>query len=120
MITFRNLAITISSAVFFAPLLFAGDLSGYRDFQLGMNLQEAGKQAKMKTSEAKMIHQRPAVIQDLECRPRDFTRSAESDPVKDLLLSFYKGQLFPILVNYDRYRTEGMTAEDMLESISPP
>src|SRR5882672_4749284 len=66
MITFRNLAITISSAVFFAPLLSAGDLSSYRDFQLGMNLQEAGKQAKMKTSEAKMIHQRPAVIQDLD------------------------------------------------------
>src|SRR5689334_6323478 len=42
----------------------------------------------------------------------------ESDPVKDVLLSFYNGQLFRIVVNYDRYRTEGMTAADMIEAIS--
>ncbi len=105
-------ALTITSAA-------AGDLSSYRAFHLGMDLQAVEKQAEMKTSEAKMIHQRPAVIQDLEWRPRRFPGPApESDPVKDVLFSFYNGQLFRIIVNYDRYKTDGMTADDMIDAIS--
>jgi len=105
-------ALTISSAT-------AGDLSSYRAFQLGMDLHAVEKQAEIKTSEAKMIHQRPAVIQDLEWRPRRFPGPApESDPVKDVLFSFYNGQLFRIIVNYDRYKTDGMTADDMIDAIS--
>src|SRR5882672_105621 len=105
-------AATISSAT-------AGDLSSYRVFRLGMDLHAVEKQAEMKTSEAKMIHQRPAVIQDLEWRPRRFPGPApESDPVKDVLFSFYNGQLFRIIVNYDRYKTDGMTADDMIDAIS--
>src|SRR5229473_4648284 len=105
-------ALTITSAA-------AGDLSSYRAFHLGMDLQAVEKQAEMKTSEAKMIHQRPAVIQDLEWRPRRFPGPApESDPVKDILFSFYNGQLFRMVVNYDRYRTDGLSPEDMIEAIS--
>src|SRR3954468_4268796 len=106
------------SAAFFTPVLRGGDLSRYRDFQLGMDLQAVEKQTEMKTPVVKMIHQRPAVIQDLEWRPRDFSRFAESDPLKDVLLSFYNGQLFRIVANYDRYRTEGMTDADMIDAIS--
>jgi hypothetical protein len=105
-------------APLFSHTLFAGDLSSYRDFRLGMNLQSVEKQSETKAYEVKVIHQRPAVIQDLEWRPRDFNRLAESDPVKDVLLSFYNGQLFRMVVNYDRYKTEGMTAADMIEAIS--
>jgi hypothetical protein len=102
----------------FAHMLFAGDLSSYREFRLGMNLQTVEKQTEAKAYEVKMIHERPAVMQDIEWRPRDFSRFAESDPVKDVLLSFYNGQLFRMVVNYDRYRTEGMTAADMIDAIS--
>lgn len=111
--------ISISTAAFFAPMLLAGDLSRYRDFQLGMDLGLVEKQAEVKMSEAKTIHRRPALMQDLEWRPRDsIARSVTSDPVKDVLLSFYNGRLFRIVANYDRYRTEGMTAEDMIDAIS--
>src|ERR1051326_5106201 len=109
---------TISSVAFFTPVLRAGDLSRYREFQLGMNLLAVEGQTQMKTSEVKMVHQRPAIIQDLEWRPRNFSRFAESDPLKDVLLSFYNSQLFRIVANYDRYRTEGMTDEDMIDAIS--
>jgi hypothetical protein len=102
----------------FSHMLFAGDLSSYREFRLGMNLQTVEKQTEAKAYEVKMIHERPAVMQDIEWRPRDFSRFAESDPVKDVLLSFYNGQLFRMVVNYDRYRTEGMTAADMIDAIS--
>jgi len=118
-ISLRNLAISMSWAAFSAPLLVAGDLSNYRNFQLGMNLLAVEKQAEIKPSEAKTIHQRPAMIQDLEWRPRRFPGPApESDPVKDILFSFYNSQLFRMVVNYDRYRTDGLTTDDMVEAIS--
>src|SRR5713226_6959051 len=118
-ISLRNLAISMSWAALSVPLLLAADLSSYRNFQLGMNLLAVEKQADIKPSEAKTVHQRPAMLQDLEWRPRRFPGPApESDPVKDVLFSFYNGQLFRIIVNYDRYKTEGMTADDMIDAIS--
>src|SRR5260370_31401534 len=115
-ISLRNLAISMSWAAFSAPLLVAGDLSNYRNFQLGMNLLAVEKQAEIKPSEAKTIHQRPAMIQDLEWRPPRFPGPApESDPVKDILFRFYNSQLFRMFVNYDRYRPDGLTPEDRIE-----
>ena len=43
---------------------------------------------------------------------------AKPDPVKDGLLSFVDGQLFQIIVTYDRYKIEGMSADDMVQAIS--
>jgi hypothetical protein len=118
-ISLRNLAMSMSLAALSAPWLLAGDLSSYRNFQLGMNLLAVEKQAEIKPSEAKTVHQRPAMLQDLEWRPRRFPGPApESDPVKDILFSFYNSQLFRMVVNYDRYRTDGLTPEDMIEAIS--
>jgi hypothetical protein len=109
----------ISLTTLLTPMLLAGDLSSYRGFQFGMELSALEKRVEMKISGPRMVHQRPAVMQDIEWRPQGFPdRSAASDPVKDLLLSFYNGRLFRIVANYDRYRTEGMTPEDMVEAIS--
>src|SRR5258706_9524850 len=108
----------LSVAALFTPAVLPGDLSSYRAFHFGVDLRVVEKQAESEPSDVKMIHQRPALIQDLEWRPR-YTGATESDPVKDVLLSFYNGQLFRMVVNYDRYKTEGMTAEDMIEAISP-
>ena len=44
--------------------------------------------------------------------------SPQTDPVKTILFSFYNGELFRIVVNYDRDETEGLTTEDMIEAIS--
>src|SRR5439155_7817530 len=102
-----------------APLTYSQDLSKYREFQFGTNLLAVAKQANMKPSEARAIHQRPAVIQELEWRPqRSFGSSPEVDPVKEVLFSFYNGELFRMLVTYDQYRTQGLTDEDMVEAIS--
>src|SRR5712692_7547861 len=92
-----------------APLIYAQDLSRYRAFQFGMNLLAVAKQADMNPSEARTIHERPAVIQELEWRvPRSLSSSPEADPVSEVLFSFYNGDLFRIVVNYDQYRTEGL------------
>ena len=67
----------------------------------------------------KLIHERPAVIQELEW-PIWLAggSSPQTDPVKTILFSSYNGQLFRIAINYDRNETEGLTTGDMIEAIS--
>jgi hypothetical protein len=73
------------------------------------------------SSEAKVIYQRPAVLQDLEWRPSRWiagSTAASTDPVERILFSFYNDQLFRVVVDYGHERTEGMTGADMIEAIS--
>ncbi len=65
----RFLSLSLGADPASAPLINAPDLSRYREFQFGMNLLVVAKQADMEPSEARVIHQRPAVIQELEWRP---------------------------------------------------
>ncbi len=115
----RFLGVSLQADPVSAPLIHAQDLSRYREFQLGMNLLAVAKQAEMQPSQARVIHQRPALIQELEWRPqRSLAYSPQGDPVQEVLFSFYNGELFRIVVNYDQIRTEGLTDEDMVEAIS--
>ncbi len=101
-------------------LLCAADFSNYRGFQFGMSLAAAEKQTGAEPSDVKMVHQRPAVIQELEWQPRygPLTDPLKGDPVKEGLLSFMDGSLFRIVVTYDRYKIEGLTTDDMIGAIS--
>ncbi|MBZ5544861.1 MAG: hypothetical protein LAO07_14470 [Acidobacteriia bacterium] len=101
-----------------APSIDAQDLSRYRDFQFGMDLPAIAKLADAKPSEAKVIHQRPALIQELEWHPQLSLTSSQADPVRAIFFSFYNGELFRVVVNYDRYKTEGLTTEDIVEAMS--
>jgi hypothetical protein len=118
MISLRNIAISVFGAVITAAPTYSQDLSRYREFQLGTNLPAVAKQIRVKPSEAKAIHERPAVIQELEWRA-PFTDSSPSlDSVGNILFRFYNGELYRLVVTYDRERTEGMTAEDIVEAFS--
>jgi len=44
--------------------------------------------------------------------------SPQTDPVREVIFSFYNGELFRMVINYDRHRTEGLTDKDMVEAIS--
>ena len=102
-----------------APVMGALDLSRYRNFQFGETLPALAKQAGLTLSDAKLIHERPAVMQEMEWPIWLGTGSApQTDPIKTILFSFYNGELFRIVVNYDRDETEGLTAGDMIEAIS--
>ena len=66
----------------------------------------------------KLIHERPAVIQELEWPIWLGDGSApQTDPVRTILFSFYNGELFRIVVSYDREETEGLTTGDMVDAI---
>jgi hypothetical protein len=106
-------------AVLSVQVIFAQDISKYRDFQLGMNLSAVTGQAGMEAAQAKLIYERPAVIQELEWRPETSVGSPSSpDPVKEILFGFYGNQLYRIVVNYDEDNTEGLRDQDLIEVIS--
>jgi hypothetical protein len=96
----------------------AGDLSKYRTFQLGAGLPLIAKQLRVNTSEAKVIHSRPSLMQDLEWRGQPPGQSSPAEASKDMIFSFFQGELFRIVIKYDRNETEGMTAADMIEAVS--
>jgi hypothetical protein len=111
------LAAFLVSGVLSAATL-AGDLSKYHHFQLGTDLSTVAKQAGEDPSQAKVIYSRPALIQELEWHPPSFGPSSQTRSVKNVVLSFYDGKLYRVVVNYDRYETEGMTADDLVEAVS--
>jgi hypothetical protein len=118
MINARILAMSIACVAMSTPLISAQDLSRYREFQLGMSLVAVAQQAGI-TPEGRVLHQRPELIEELMwLPPRVRGSSPEADSVRKVLFSGYNGQLFRIVVTYDRGRTEGLTAEDMVEAIS--
>lgn len=115
----RSFAVSIIAATLLVPFVYGQDLSNYRNYNLGMNLAQVAEQADMKVSEARLIYGRPAVIQELEWRPASSdSSSAKADPVSGIRFVFYSGELYRILVSYNHDRTNGLTNDDLIESIS--
>jgi hypothetical protein len=117
MTSFRDLAVSIWGYEP-SPLPYSQDLSMYREFRFGADLLAIAKQAHVKPSEARMIHERPALIQELAWQAPYKRSLPRADSVKDILFSFYKGELYRIMVTYDPERIAGMTAEDIVEAVS--
>jgi hypothetical protein len=119
MISIRILTFSFLWAVLPMTMLYAQDLSKYRDFQLGMNLPKVAEQAGIEAAQAKLIHERPAVIQELEWRPGiSVGSSISTDPVDEIVFGFYNNQLYRIVINYDKNSTEGLSDQDLMDSIS--
>ena len=117
----RTLAICVVGLVCSTDALRGQGVSQYRNFELGNTLASVTTLAHLTSSDAKTIHQRPAVLQDLKWRPSQWTPGStapSTDPVEELLFSFYNDQLFQIVVDYRHDRTEGMTVADITEAIS--
>jgi hypothetical protein len=114
----RIIILAMLGIAFAAPSLSAQDLSTYREFHLGARLPVVAKQARLNPADAKTLHQRPALIQELEWQAIYLDSNRAADSVRNIMFSFYNGELFRLLVSYDRERTEGLSAEDIIEAIS--
>ena len=115
----RSLVLSLFVILLSAPLIHGQDLSKYRNFSLRMSLVELSNQVDLKPLQTKLIHKRPAVIQELTWWPRDSSDSSlQAGSVWQVFFSFYNGELYRILVTYDRHATQGLTAEDMVQAIS--
>ena len=108
----RNLAATVFVLLFFVASLEAANLSTYREFQLDSGLAELAEQANMHPSDATVIHERPAMIQELSWR------APSGDSLKGIKFGFYEGELFRMIASYDGYNIEGLTVPDMVKAIS--
>jgi len=118
--TISNGSVVLLVALLWAPSMHAQDLGKYREFQFGMSLEMAAKAVRAKPSEARTVHSRPALIQELQWEPPASLRGDGplTDPVRQLVLSFYNDELFRVVVNYDRFRIQGLTDDDMIDGIS--
>lgn len=98
-----------------AVTLLGADFSTYRGIQLGAKLPVAAKQAGIPPANARLVQERPALIQEMDWLPHAL---GLSDPAKEGILYFFNEELFRITVTYDRYKVEGLTSEDVIETIS--
>lgn len=102
-----------------SPMLRAQEFSKYRNFSLGTSLATVLKQIDQTLADVKVAHTRPALIQELTWWPPSLPGSSyQADSVQQMRFSFYNGELYKISVIYDRTATEGLTAGDMVKSIS--
>ena len=117
--TIRNSILCLSAFFLTASLLHGQELSKYRGFSLGTSLPNVLKLSEQKPADVKTIHVRPVLIQELTLWPlRSAGTSARPDSVEQILFSFSNGDLYKIFVTYGRASTEGLTAADMVKSIS--
>jgi hypothetical protein len=112
----RSALIVIFAAI--TPAVLGENLSRYREFQLGTDLATIAKQTGASASHVAVIHTRPALIQTLSWRPQPLGPSSKAESAQDVVFSFYNDVLSGLVVNYDRYETEGLTPGDMVEALS--
>ena len=102
-----------------APIIRAQDFSKYRDFSLGTNLVAVLKHTDQRLLDVKATHDGSLLFQELTWHPANgIGVSYRSESVDELVFSFYKGELYKMVVTYDSAATEGFTADDMVKSIS--
>ena len=122
MISPRAIAMSVSFGIVISVHGLQGQsLAQYRNFQLGATLASVSTLAGVAPAEAQTIHQRPALLQDLESRPSHWVSGSvlpSTDPVEKMAFSFYNDQLFRVVVDYGQERTDGMTDADMVAAIS--
>lgn len=117
--TLRSSILSLVVLFLLNPSLCAQDFSKYRHFTLGMNLTTLLERINQKMADVKMIHGRPALIQEVTWWPPSAPRtSLRSDSAEQILFSFYNGELYKLSVTYDPPSTEGLTEQDMVKSIS--
>jgi len=115
----RNSLLCLGVVLLASPILRAQDFSKYRGFSLGASMATVLTQTEKKPADAKVIHARPTLIQELTWWPPAVPGvSYRADSAEQMLFSFCDGELYKISVTYDTNSTQGLTAADMVKSIS--
>lgn len=98
----------------------AQDLSRYRDIAFGSNVSSVIAITGSSAGAVKIVHQRPALIQELTWRPQySINRSIERiEAVRDVTFRFRDDDLYSITVVYDARLVEGLTNADLIDAVS--
>jgi hypothetical protein len=97
----------------------AQDVSRYRGYVLESTLESVVATSGARATDARTIHTRPAKIQELEWRaPYTSSGSARADPVSGIVFTFLDDALYQVIVSYDRDRTDGLTNNDIIATLT--
>jgi hypothetical protein len=120
----RTGVLAVASIVVFlvASLVHAADASSYRGFRLGMSISEVAAAAAIPTPVVKTVYERPLLVQEVEWSPPDTPSdrgvASARDSVARVLFGFCNGELYRIVVTYNADRTEGLTQQDLIDTLS--
>jgi len=97
----------------------SAELSRYREFELGASVATVTA-VTQNAARVKIVHSRPALLQQLEWRPRYMAGApqADRDSIGEVVFSFVDDQLFQMSIAYAQDRTSGLTNEDMVGSLT--
>jgi hypothetical protein len=117
--TIRIAILGLLAVLLAVPMLRAQDLSKYRRFSLGTNLATVLELTNQTTEDVNVTHVAPALFQELTWWPPSLPKdSLTSNNVQRIVFSFYNGELYKISVIYEQSSIEGLTAGDIVRSIS--
>ncbi|BCS32268.1 hypothetical protein TBR22_A14780 [Luteitalea sp. TBR-22] len=100
-----------------APTLHAEAVSRYRGFALGSAVADVLTLTRARPADVKTIHDRPALIQQLEWHTPYASSGEAVDPVKTITFGFVDGRLYQMTVDYDRVRVGGLTTPDLIAGV---
>jgi hypothetical protein len=121
MMNARVLAVCAFALVPLTHAVDAQSVARYRNFALKSDVATVASLTAVSASEARTIHERPALLQELEWRSSHWmmgSAALSTDPVEQIVFSFYNNQLYRLVVDYATERTNGLTDADMIEAIS--
>src|SRR5580704_12976930 len=117
--TIRSAILCVAATLLIASTVHAQDLSTYRGFSLGTKLETVLKLTDQKLADATVTHNGSSLFQEVTWWPPNIPGPAyRADSVEQILFSFYNGTLYKMSVTYDESSTQGLTAGDMVKSIS--
>ena len=89
--TVRHTVAFLAMILLSTTLIYGQGLSKYRNFSLGMSLAQVSKLIGANSSGVSLIHERPAVIQEITSwsMSSSLRSSEQSDPAPEMLFGFY-------------------------------
>jgi hypothetical protein len=114
----RAVTLAAFALVLGAPPLVAQAPFQYREFALASSVATIVRLSGARTSDTRTTYERPAKIQELVWRAPYVKSRSDTDPVDRILFRFLEDQLYQVVVTYDRERIEGLTNDDLVQSIS--
>ena len=112
---------SVSAACLFLSVstVSSAELSRYREFELGASVA-AVTAVTQNAARVKTVHSRPALLQELEWRPRYMAGAPrpDRDSIGEVVFSFVDDQLFKMSIAYAPDRTSGLTNEDVVDSLT--
>jgi hypothetical protein len=120
MTTLGRLALIVAMGASMPAL--AQEPGRYREFQLGASVAAISALTDTRVADVTLVHERPAVMQELKWMPSSFGTAGRSlsrgNGLQQVTFSFYENQLYRMMVDYERSQTRGMTDRDVVNAVS--